>query len=129
MTNIDTLTAQLADERDVPLADMGAIVEAYASQISDDTDLYDVETGEISDAGAELIIASVASAAIHNVTTVLDDLMDAQAEASLDRQDERLSRRDNLLRKALAEGTPVREIVELTGLSRERVYQIRDGRR
>lgn len=127
MTAIEALAAQAAEERDVPVADMLEIVKVYAGQISDDTDLYDVETGEISDAGAELIIGSIASAALYNSASVLDDLVEAQGD--VDRQDERLSRRDSLLRKALSEGIPVREIVEHTGLSRERVYQIRDGRR
>lgn len=33
------------------------------------------------------------------------------------------------IRSAIAAGVSVSEIVQVTGLSRERVYQIRDGRR
>lgn len=127
MISLNDLAAQIADERDVPVADMLEIVKTYAGQISGDSDLYDAETEELTDDGAEVIIGSIASAALHNESSVLDELMDAQADVN--RQPERLTRRDNAVRKALAEGTPVREIVEHTGLSRERVYQIRDGRR
>jgi hypothetical protein len=34
-----------------------------------------------------------------------------------------------MIRAALADGVPVVEVAELTGISRARVYQIRDGRR
>lgn len=204
MATIQTLAAQLADERDVPTPEMTAIVEAYASQISDDPDLYDAETGEISNTGAELITTQIAEAALTSEASALDELMDAQAgigqandtttakfearmrddvssdasgnvprygvwnkatnawhgaeaglpyitltpeqaqlvarrrnridkvahaQADVDQQDERLARRDAAIRSALSEGVPVREIVAHTGLSRERVYQIRDGRR
>lgn len=37
--------------------------------------------------------------------------------------------RDNAIRQALKLGAGVAEIVKLTGLTRARVYQIRDGRR
>jgi len=127
MTSLRDLADQLAEERDVPAADMLEIVRTYAGQISDDADLYDPETSEVTDAGAEVIIGSIASAAFYTEPSVLDELVEAQTD--VDRQDERLGRRDAALRKALSEGVPVREIVEHTGLSRERVYQIRDGRR
>ena len=39
------------------------------------------------------------------------------------------SERDILIRKALAAGISAIELKELTGLSRARIYQIRDGRR
>lgn len=39
------------------------------------------------------------------------------------------SGRDDAIRSALAEGVPVATLVSETGLSRARIYQIRDGRR
>lgn len=89
--------------------------------------MCDAEAGELTDAGAEVVIGSIASAALYNSSSVLDELMDAQADVG--RHEEQLSRRDAALRKALSEGIAVREIAERTGLSRRRVYQIRDGRR
>lgn len=37
--------------------------------------------------------------------------------------------RDDAIRAALASGMSVAELVDATGLHRQRVYQIRDGRR
>lgn len=37
--------------------------------------------------------------------------------------------RDHYIRQAIASGARVAELAELTGLSRERIYQVRDGRR
>lgn len=126
MISLSNLAEKLADERDVLAADMLAIVEAYAGQINDDPDLYNAEAGELSDTGAEIITDQIAGA-VWAEPSLLDELMAAQAE--VDQQTERLSRRDAAVRKAMAEGVPVREIVEHTGLTRFRVYQIRDGRR
>ncbi|MEU7348369.1 hypothetical protein ABZ778_31590 [Streptomyces bacillaris] len=43
--------------------------------------------------------------------------------------EEQGSERDLLIRKGLHAGIPVIELAELSGLSRARIYQIRDGRR
>jgi hypothetical protein len=43
--------------------------------------------------------------------------------------DEAVEERDDLIRRLLAGGVAVKDIKAKTGLSRERVYQIRDGRR
>lgn len=127
MISTRELAERLAEERDVPVPEMLEIVRVYAGQLADDTDLYDVETGELSDTGVELIITSVAESALYTTASVLDELV--QAQDDVNRQEDRLSRRDAAIRAALKEAVPVREIVEHTGLSRERVYQIRDGRR
>lgn len=41
----------------------------------------------------------------------------------------RVAQRDNLVRSMLAEGVRVATLAEAFGLTRSRVYQIRDGRR
>lgn len=127
MTSTRELAEKIAEERDVPVPEMLEIVRVYAGLIADDTDLYDVEADEFSDAGAELIVTSVTESALYTTASVLDDL--AEAQEDVDRQEDRLRRRDAAIRAALKEGVSVREIVKRTGLSRERVYQIRDGRR
>ncbi len=126
MISLSNLADQLADERDVPSADMLAIIEAYAGQINDDADLYDREAGELTDAGAELIVTQLASAAF-STGSMLDEIIEAQT--LVDAAEQNREARDATIRAALKEGVPVREIVAHTGLSRERVYQIRDGRR
>ena len=50
----------------------------------------------------------------------------ARAEADLAAT---VADRDGVVRHLLAEGVPVVRVAESLGLSRERVYQIRDGRR
>ena len=124
MTTTKALAAQLADERDVPLTEMFEIVRAYADQFDDE---YDCETGELTDAGAQVIIEQMAAAAFTIVPSMLDEI--AAAQALVDAAEDNLLARDTSIRAALSEGVPVREIVAHTGLSRERVYQIRDGRR
>lgn len=48
----------------------------------------------------------------------------AAAESAAAREDQAA-----VIRQAIAEGIGVAEIVQLTGLTRMRIYQIRDGRR
>ena len=59
--------------------------------------------------------------------TVLDTL--AEAQRTLDsvtaEAEECRAARDRAIRDALAAGTPVPQVVAVTGLSRERVYQIK----
>ncbi|MEU3528803.1 hypothetical protein AB0E62_33980 [Streptomyces sp. NPDC038707] len=43
--------------------------------------------------------------------------------------EEAVEERDDLIRRLIAGGVPVKDITAKSGLSRERVYQIRDGRR
>ncbi len=49
-----------------------------------------------------------------------------QARLALERAEQR---RNTAIRAALADQVPVSEIAAATGLSRLRVYQVRDGRR
>jgi len=55
-------------------------------------------------------------------TTQLRRTADAAADAARAAQAE-------AIRRALAAGARVVDVVHVTGLSRERVYQVRDGRR
>jgi hypothetical protein len=123
--DIITFSRNLADLRDVPFQEMLEIVETHAGQISDDLDLYDAETGQLTDAGEQLLRDQIIDEAPNATREVLDELRSAQG--AVDAAEENLARRDAAIRKALSEGTPVREIVEITELSRQRVYQIRDG--
>lgn len=58
---------------------------------------------------------------------VLEDLEAAQGRVN-EHADE-LIQRDDAIRASLGSGMTVMDVVNRTGLSRERVYQIRDGRR
>lgn len=61
----------------------------------------------------------------------MDELTRAVAALAMTEtaRDEALAARDAGIRAALAEGVPAAEIARLTGLSRMRIYQVRDGRR
>lgn len=50
-------------------------------------------------------------------------------EAAMREAAEAEVRRDDAIREALADGVSVAHLVELTGLTRARIYQIRDRRR
>jgi hypothetical protein len=52
----------------------------------------------------------------------------ARQRADTDRA-EAMERQANAIRAAIAAGVTITQLVEATGLSRERVYQIRDHRR
>jgi hypothetical protein len=55
------------------------------------------------------------------MTRVIQDYKDCVAEA--------VEERDDMIRRLIAGRVPVKDITARAGLSRERVYQIRDGRR
>lgn len=72
----------------------------------------------------DLLTAATALAdAERRLTEVLDTLSRARAN----RQDAH-THRDDLIRTELSRNVPVVELCKVTGLSRARIYQIRDGR-
>jgi hypothetical protein len=72
----------------------------------------------------DLLTAATALAdAERQLTEVLDDLSRARAT----RHDAH-THRDDLIRTELSRNVPVVELCKVTGLSRARIYQIRDGK-
>lgn len=130
MVTIEALAQELSDLYDIDLGAARADVVAFADQISDDPELYDIDGGNaLSDTGAGLIrdqMSSVYGSGSIDMDEARYELRSAQA--LVDAADE-LGRRDAAVRKALATSVPVKDIVADTGLSRARVYQIRDRRR
>jgi hypothetical protein len=53
----------------------------------------------------------------------------AEVAAATERHSRAAGERDNAIRAAIAVGVPVPTLVTVTGLSRSRIYQIRDGKR
>lgn len=131
MIAIDTLAIELSDLYDIELEAARADVTAFADQISDEPQLYDIDGGNaLSDTGADLIrdqMSTVYGSGSIDMDEARDELRSAQI--LVDVADEQLGRRDAAVRNALAKSVPVKDIVADTGLSRQRVYQIRDGRR
>jgi hypothetical protein len=100
-------------------------VSVIADQLADDPDLYDSETGEISDAGMDLIRAQFADGD-DNRTGLLDDVV-AAAEAfrrADEAADEALRVRDAAIRDAVAYGHKRTHVAKAGEISRERLYQI-----
>lgn len=61
----------------------------------------------------------------HHLLAAVEDAAAATRDAAKDRTEDR----DERIRSAIAAGVPVITIAKRAGLSRARVYQIRDGRR
>jgi hypothetical protein len=135
MVVIEDLARELADLYDIDLGAARADVEAYASQISDETPaeglVYDENGGfALTEQDADVIraqMSSVYGSANIDIDEARDELRDAQS--MVDTFDRHLGRRDAAVRTALAKSVPVKDIAADTGLSRARIYQIRDGRR
>jgi hypothetical protein len=96
--------------------------------------LRECESGVLSDGWIDSLVKHAEGYAVilefismEGQAALLAELTVAQADVNAG--DERLARRDAVVRRALAGRVPVREITALTGLTRARIYQIRDGRR
>lgn len=119
-TVADHLSDKLGIDRDAALT----LATTYAAQLDHPT----VEGGqdpdlEVTDEDAHHIIGAAAAAMETQAPSILDDITDAaQAIASA------IENRDDLIRRAIANGVPRTHIARAASLSRERIYQIRDGR-
>lgn len=135
MATLDTLAAALADQYDTDPTATRRRVEEVADRLP--ADQYDPATATVTDDG-EAAIRDQYAYDYHGMTPTaqrhdsLTDLIRRAGEAAADHQcraDEWTDRRDSLIREAIAAGVRVADIVEASGLSRARVYQIRDERR
>lgn len=140
MSSIDALAAELATKHDIDRAAAKAAIETYAGQLSDDATLYDETSGDLTDAGADLVRDQFAAdydgqPTPGNVGANHVELRD-EIKASMQRanelaqeRDDEIARRDDLIRAAIKGGVRVEDIAQDVGLKRARIYQIRDGRR
>lgn len=129
MIELRVLAADLADKYDTDTAAMLEAVRTYAGQVSGDADLWDAEAEELTEAGEEIVRGSVAAWQGDEGAqdAALAEL--AEAQADVDKHDEQIARRDAAIRAAVKQSVSALRIAEMTGLSRGRIYQIRDGRR
>lgn len=128
MIEIRDLAAELADKYDTDTAAMLEPVQTYAGQINDDPELWDEDAEELTLAGANIVRGAVAVwMGDDSQEALVSELMEAQEDVN--KQEERLERRDAAVRAAMKGPMSADWIAQLTGLSRARVYQIRDGRR
>ena len=126
--SIRDLAEELADQYDTDLSATQEAVRTYAGQIDDDAELWDGDAEELTKSGANIVRAAFA-------TTQGDDSMDAlmseiiDAQAAVNKHNEQLARRDAAIRAAMKGPVSAEWIAQVSGLTRARVYQIRDGRR
>lgn len=137
MTTIEDLAQTIKTIHGIDSMDAARdVVRVHVDQISDDPDLYDADTGEITDAGVDLVTDVVAqSYGQRQHGTVAQRLTeDIAAEVAAIGAAERAiaehtARRDELIRAALKTELRREDIAVAAGLKVARLYQIRDGRR
>jgi hypothetical protein len=101
-------------------------ITVMRDQIADDSDLWNEDTREITDAGMEVMRTALAT----NTDPIGQDLLDEVAQAAITYQDaaiaasEALERRDDAIRAAVAYGHKRTQVADLAEISRERLYQI-----
>lgn len=123
------LAAELADSHDITNEAARQAIDAYAEQLAelDHTTIGDELTGEQAD---DIRRALAAQEAVDTGDLLVDvyeatEVKRAAAETATDADREWRA----AIRAALASGQRVADVADAAGISRERVYQIRDGRR
>lgn len=129
---IDELAEGVAENWDIPVDVARDHITACVAQIADDEALWDAEEERITRAGEYIIGRQLED--IFMSREADDAMADVRSAAAKVEQltgglDEAKHERDAKIRAALERGKSVSDLTEATGLSRERVYQIRDGRR
>ncbi|NUO57293.1 MAG: hypothetical protein HOV78_11555 [Hamadaea sp.] len=83
------------------------------------------------DSDAEVEVAELDEIRELMNTVAVEDLVDARDKLADARADLRAAEQDlqRAVREALAEGMPAKRVGEVLGVSRARVYQLRDGKR
>lgn len=120
----EALAADLAARHDLDLAAAEEAITIYAEQLG-------AAPGDLTDDDAEHIDLALQSHLAHDTGRPLDDVAEATEAKRV--ADETATEADRAwreaIRSALADGQRVVEIAGVARITRERVYQIRDGRR
>lgn len=130
--SLDILTARISGRLGIDEAAARAALETYTAQVAD-LDGRTIGLDDLSDDDAAFLEGAVAAAQragdlgdreldiLADTVTALDAAEQAAEAARHDR--------DQAVRAAIFAGARIVDITAITGLSRNRVYQIRDGRR
>lgn len=130
MISLDDLAAEFSEVYGIDPEISRGTVSIRTDSMIDDPKLYEYIDGQderLTEAGATLLRQQMSD--LHGSGSVSVDAARAEVRRSAKRVDDSLERRDANIRAALTMDVPVKDIVADTGLSRARVYQIRDGRR
>lgn len=125
-TQISDLATTIAFNLDIDHDAALTLATTYAVQCGY-TDLPEggqAPHAEVDDDDAAFILECAGVATGTDTAAILDEIEEASRAI-----DQAISRRDELIRKAITNAVPVIQIAKAATLSRERVYQIRDRRR
>ena len=129
--SLDILTARISGRLGIDDTAARAALETYAAQVADH-DHRTIDLDDLSDDDATFLEGAVAAAQragdlgdreLDILTDAARALDAAEAAAEAARHD-----RDQAVRAAISAGARIVDITAITGLSRNRVYQIRDRR-
>lgn len=130
MVRLEDLAGEFADLYDIDLAAARTAVSVHTDQMIDDPRLYQYIEGTdelLTEEGAAVLRKQM-SEVYGCGSPERDEARDA-VRSAVGKIEEHTGQRDAAIRAALTAGVPVKHITEDSGLSRARVYQIRDGRR
>lgn len=112
------------------------VVRVHVDQIADDSDLYNAETEQLTDDGAEVVATAIAESYAQGLhATRACDLLDeiAREATAISEADQAIkdhtAERNALIRAALRTELPRTDIAAAARVKEARLYQIRDGRR
>lgn len=131
-TTAHDLAARISDRRDVDIGFAAEVVETYIAQI-EGLDGREIDRDDITKGDADAITYAFVSAHRHGNFGVpdLDDV--AAAADAADQAQDALSQawndRDRAIRRALARGARVADVMDAAGVSRARIDQIRKNER
>ena len=131
-TTAHDLATQIATRRDVDIGFAAEVVEMYIAQI-EGLDGREIDRDDITKGDADSITYAFTSAHRHGNFGVpdLDDV--AAAADAADQAQDALSQawndRDRAIRRALARGARVADVMDAAGISRARIDQIRKNGR
>lgn len=137
MTTIDDLSRAVQATYDIEThAAAVDVVRATVDQISADAELWDADARELTAAGVEVASEAIAASyaqGLHGTAGVcLLELLESAAVRITEARtalEEAIEERDDLIRAALRTALPREQIRQAAGVTRDRLYQIRDGRR
>lgn len=119
------LAREIAETHDVDIDSALEAVGVYLDQLAT-ADNIEIDQEEITDDQADAVRGAFTASLESTHVDALDDL--AEVRDKLDVLAELQDERARLVRKALTLGARVVDITEASGLTRGRIYQIRDGR-
>lgn len=129
--SLDILTARISGRLGIDDTAARAALETYAAQVADH-DGRTIDLDDLTDDDAEFLEGAVAAAqrAGDLGDRELDILADTVTALTAAEQAAEAARhdRDQAVRAAISAGARIIDITTITGLHRNRIYQIRDGR-